>query len=550
VDRNQTHTDSDPSCAIVGAGRLGNALAEALRAAGRPVEGPLGRGASPEANAVLLCVPDAEIAAAAAAVAPGPLLGHCSGALGLDVLGDREAFSLHPLMTVTHAGARFEGAGAAVDGTSERAVAAATELAVAVGLRPFRVQPENRAAYHAAASMASNFLVTLQAAAERLAATAGADRDVLAPLVRATVENWMALGAERALTGPVARGDEATVERQRAAVEERTPELLPLFDAMVLATRELAAGRVESRPPVASPAAGRAMKAVRTVADLRAQLAPHRRAGESIGLVPTMGAFHEGHLSLMRAARERCDLVVVSLFVNPAQFDDAGDLVAYPRDEARDAALAEQQGVDVLFAPPVEEVYPDGFATTVHVGVVTDTLEGELRPGHFDGVATVVAKLLNMAQPDVAFFGGKDAQQAAMIRKLVRDLDLPVEIDVRPTVREPDGLAMSSRNARLTSADRERARQLSRALRAVRASAGETVAEALAAGRAEMPDVEVEYLEAVDAATLRPAESFEEGEVLVAVAARVGEVRLIDNILVPAVARAHAETKREIPCNA
>jgi len=245
-------TDTAPHCAIVGAGRLGGALAQALREAGRPVTGPLGRDAAagtdggamvgdrPGAGAVLLCVPDSEIAAAAAAVAPGPLVGHCSGAQGLEPLGDREGFSLHPLMTVTRDGASFAGAGAAVDGTTDRAVAAAADLARAVGMRPIRIAPEDRAAYHAAASIASNFLVTLEAAAERLAATAGADRELLAPLVRATVENWAARGPEQALTGPVARGDEETVARQREAVAQRAPELLDLFDALVTATRDLA----------------------------------------------------------------------------------------------------------------------------------------------------------------------------------------------------------------------------------------------------------------------------------------------------------------------
>jgi pantoate--beta-alanine ligase len=296
------------------------------------------------------------------------------------------------------------------------------------------------------------------------------------------------------------------------------------------------------------------VKTVRTVAALRDRLAEPRRTGRSIGLVPTMGAFHEGHLSLMRAARERCDVVVVSLFVNPTQFDETADLAAYPRDEARDAALAAEEGVDVLFAPPVEEVYPDGFGTTVRVEGLTGTLEGAHRPGHFDGVATVVAKLFNMVAPDVAFFGQKDAQQAAVIRRLVRDLDLPVEIDVRPTVRDADGLALSSRNQRLAPGERHRALTLVRALRdvAVAANVGGTVQDALALGRRAMVEegVEPEYLAAVRADTLAPAQSFEEGEVLVAVAARVGDVRLIDNILVPAVARAHAETDRGVPCNA
>jgi predicted short-subunit dehydrogenase-like oxidoreductase (DUF2520 family) len=245
VDRNSHHTPSVPACAIVGAGRLGTALAAALRDGGARVDGPLGRGADGAgADVVLLCVPDQEIEHAVAAIAPGPLVGHCSGALDLQALGAREAFSLHPLMTVTREGARFAGAGAAIDGTTDRALATATALAEAVGLRPVRIGPEDRAAYHAAASIASNFLVTLEAAAERLAASAGTHRELLVPLVRATVENWAVLGPERALTGPVARGDEATVARQRAAVEERVPELLDLFDTLVAATRDLAGQEV------------------------------------------------------------------------------------------------------------------------------------------------------------------------------------------------------------------------------------------------------------------------------------------------------------------
>jgi predicted short-subunit dehydrogenase-like oxidoreductase (DUF2520 family) len=233
------------SIAIIGAGRLGSALSAALSAVGFAVRGPLGRGADARgATAVLLCVPDGEIATAAARVAggrDGVLVGHCSGATGLDVLAPHEAFSLHPLMTVpAGAGADvLRGAGCAVDGSSPRALAVAEALAAALGMRATRVADEDRAAYHAAASIASNFLVTLEGAAERLAATAGVDRALLAPLVRAAVDNWAARGAEGALTGPIARGDEETVARQRAAVEERVPDLLPLFDALTDATRAL-----------------------------------------------------------------------------------------------------------------------------------------------------------------------------------------------------------------------------------------------------------------------------------------------------------------------
>jgi pantoate--beta-alanine ligase len=280
------------------------------------------------------------------------------------------------------------------------------------------------------------------------------------------------------------------------------------------------------------------VRTVRSVADLRDALAPERRADRSIGLVPTMGSFHEGHLALMRQAREDCDVVVVSLFVNPAQFAPSEDLDAYPRDEARDAARAEERGVDLLFAPPVDEVYPPRFDTTVAVGGLTELLEGapEHRgAAHFAGVTTVVTKLLNMVGPDVAYFGQKDAQQALVIRKLVRDLDIPVRIEVLPTVRDPDGLALSSRNAYLSPEERERALGLSRALRAAEATVAggeQDAAAVLAAARAELDahGVDPEYLELRAATDLSPVQRVN-GSTLLAVAARVGRARLIDNTI-------------------
>jgi predicted short-subunit dehydrogenase-like oxidoreductase (DUF2520 family) len=242
-------SSDQPGCtrlAVVGAGRLGTALTTALRQAGYTVDGPLGRGSEGRSaddrapDAVLLCVPDTEIANAAAHIAPGPLVGHCSGATTLGPLTPHEAFSLHPLMAVTPEGARFVGAGAAIAGSTPRALAFAGRLADALGMRAVEIADADRAAYHAAASIASNFLITLEAAAERLATTAGADRALLVPLVRATVENWAQLGPEQALTGPVARGDEETVARQRAAIAERAGDLLALFDALVESTRALA----------------------------------------------------------------------------------------------------------------------------------------------------------------------------------------------------------------------------------------------------------------------------------------------------------------------
>ena len=280
------------------------------------------------------------------------------------------------------------------------------------------------------------------------------------------------------------------------------------------------------------------MRTVRTVRDLRDALAPERVAGRSIGLVPTMGSFHEGHLSLVRRAREACDVVVVSLFVNPTQFGPTEDLATYPRDESRDRELAEAEGVDLLFAPPLEEVYPDGFDTTVTVGGLTSVLEGASArrgPGHFAGVATVVTKLFNMVGADVAYFGQKDAQQALVIRKLVRDLDIPIRIEVLPIVRDPDGLALSSRNAYLDADERERALALSRALRAAEeAVAGGTIeADAvLAAARAKLDEagVEPEYLELRSTHDLSEVERVN-GSTLLAVAARVGRARLIDNAI-------------------
>ncbi len=280
------------------------------------------------------------------------------------------------------------------------------------------------------------------------------------------------------------------------------------------------------------------MLIARTVPELRAALAPSRRAGRRLGLVPTMGALHDGHLSLLRRARRDCDVVVMSLFVNPRQFDQAADLWGYPRDEGRDRALAERAGTDVLFAPSPESVYPDGFATSICVGGPAQGLEGAHRgQGHFDGVATVVAKLLNMVGPDVAFFGEKDAQQLAVVRRLVADLDIPCAIQACPTIRESDGLAMSSRNALLSADDRRRASALHKALQSTRASVADGERDpdaATEAGRAILvaAGAELEYLALVDPVTMTPLDAVDR-DALAVIAARLGPVRLIDNLAVP-----------------
>ena len=279
------------------------------------------------------------------------------------------------------------------------------------------------------------------------------------------------------------------------------------------------------------------MEIISESAAMRARAEACRADGRRIGFVPTMGAFHEGHLSLMRRARTECDIVVVSLFVNPTQFNDPADLAAYPRTEESDAAAARAERVDVLFAPTASNMYPAGAATTVAVGRLEDVLEGAVRgPQHFRGVATVVARLLNVVAPDVLYLGQKDAQQVAVIKRMTVDLAFPVRIVVCPTVREPDGLAMSSRNVRLDGSDRKRALALRHGLDAALASIDRGVREANAVAQAGVETmrrdgVEPEYFAVVDPATLAPLERIS-GDVLIAVAARVGPVRLIDNEIV------------------
>ena len=276
------------------------------------------------------------------------------------------------------------------------------------------------------------------------------------------------------------------------------------------------------------------MNVARSVAELEGALAEHRRAGATIGFVATMGALHEGHLSLVRAARSADDVVVVSIFVNPLQFAPNEDYASYPRDETRDLALAEEEKVDLVFVPSGEEMYPGGASTVVDVGPLGNIVEGEMRPGHFRGVATIVAKLFHLVQPTRAYFGQKDAQQVAVIKRMVTDLWFPVEIVVCPTVRDGDGLALSSRNAYLSEEERRTATTLWRALvagreaweREGRPDAAEAAMRALLA---EQP-LDLDYARAVDPNTFGAPDA---GCALLVVAARVGRTRLIDNLLVP-----------------
>jgi pantoate--beta-alanine ligase len=280
------------------------------------------------------------------------------------------------------------------------------------------------------------------------------------------------------------------------------------------------------------------MLIAKTIAEARAAVAQLRAERNCIGLVPTMGALHAGHLSLVRAARAHCDAVVATIFVNPAQFAPGEDFAKYPRIFEADCALLEAEGVDVVFAPEPAEMYPAGVTTVVEVAGISDRLDGASRPGHFRGVATVVAKLFNIVQPNHAFLGQKDAAQVAVLRQMVRDLNFNLELVVCPTVREPDGLALSSRNRYLSPEQRQQALVLSRALRRVeeKVAAGVIDAESLIdlglAVLADEPDVRLDYFRIVDPDTLEDVSDVSAGA-LVAVAAVVGPARLIDNAVIP-----------------
>jgi pantoate--beta-alanine ligase len=278
------------------------------------------------------------------------------------------------------------------------------------------------------------------------------------------------------------------------------------------------------------------MLVLKTIAEAREVCARFRAVGKTLGLVPTMGALHPGHLSLVRAAQERCDAVAVSIFVNPTQFGPKEDFASYPRVFEQDCQTLEAAGVDVVFAPPVQEMYPAGATTFVEVEGLNDRLDGASRPGHFRGVATVVSKLFHIFTPDVAFFGQKDAAQVAVLRRMVRDLRFAVHVEVCPTMREPDGLAMSSRNRNLSEEERRQALVLSRALSAVERrflggerDSGQLLGEAQSVLKVE-PGVQMEYFRIVDPETLEDVSQVRPGS-LVAVAARVGATRLIDNLL-------------------
>ncbi len=540
---------SDISIAIVGRGRLGSALAVALRERGYRVAGPFGRAdAIAPATLTLLAVPERELVAAAYRVSPDGIVGHCSASAPLELLAPRERLNLHPLMTLNAAVRTtvdvFAGAACAVDGSTDNALLIAQSLGTALGMRPIRVQAQHRALYHAAASMAANYLVTLLYCAQQLGELAGLARSDLAPLARAALNAVVSADFNAAISGPVSRGDADTVAAQRAAVHKARPNLTALFDALTEATRDaLAATGASHRPSTVerSPQAAHT-RVHHSSAALRTALLAARDAGQRIGFVPTMGALHDGHLALARQAVAECDVVVCSIFVNPIQFNNADDLQAYPRTLKQDVALLTAVGVREIFVPESTEMYPEGAHTTIDVGRIAEPLEGASRgTGHFRGVATVVAKLFNLVQPHSAYFGQKDAQQLLVIRQLVRDLDIPVRIVGCPTIREADGLAMSSRNARLSASARMQAPGISRALFAMQAHwcAGvQNVSKLISVGedilvKHGIASIAIDYLAVVNAQTLESCATASASS-MIAIAAHVDGVRLIDNLLLQA----------------
>jgi pantoate--beta-alanine ligase len=537
----QSNPGPRKSLRVIGPGRAGTSFARALAEAGWRVLPPVGRGDDMRAagldaegravDLLVIATPDVAIAEVAASVEPldHPVVAHLAGSVGLDVLAPhgRRAV-IHPLVSLPDAGTgarALRGAWFAVTG-DELALQVVRDL----GGRSLPVADGDRSAYHAAACIASNHLVALLGQVERVAASASVPLDAFLDLVRTTVDNVARLGPAAALTGPVARGDWATVDRHLAAID---PSERPAYEAMAAAAQRLA--RVEPRTGVPSRrTVDRAVAVVDGVDPFRKALDAARAAGHTIGFVPTMGYLHEGHASLVSRAAAECDVVAVSVFVNPLQFAPTEDLGAYPRDLERDVALAEACGAHLVFAPSTEEMYPDAMVTTVSVASVSEGLEGALRPTHFAGVATVVAKLLALAGPCRAYFGEKDFQQLAVIRRLVRDLSFPVEVVGCRTVREPDGLAMSSRNVYLTGDERIAATVLHHALgEGVRmVEDGErdpaVVRDRMRTVIAGEPRAALEYAEIVRAADLSVPDTLS-GELRLLVAARFGRARLIDN---------------------
>jgi pantoate--beta-alanine ligase len=518
---------------VIGRGRAGGALSLGLERAGWMVRPSLGRGddlsaAAEGVDLLVIATPDGSVSEVAGAVTPvaETLVVHLSGSLGPAALGAHSRRgALHPLVALPDAktGARRITAGVWFAVAGDPAV---HDLVADLGGQAIQVADEDRALYHAAATIASNHLVALLGQVERVAGSAGVPFAAYLDLVRATVENVAELGPAAALTGAVKRGDWDTVATHLTALPETEHRA---YEAMVGEAARLAAVQ-----PAFSNAS--ALAEFDSVGVLRKALGAERANGRSIGLVPTMGYLHAGHAALIRRAAEECDAVLLSIFVNPLQFGPSEDLDSYPRDLERDRHIAETAGARFLFVPSRDEMWPGGApAVSVSAGPLGNVLDGASRPGHFDGVATVVAKLFAIAGECRAYFGEKDFQQLQVIRRMVSDLALPVDVVGCPTVREVDGLAMSSRNAYLTAEERAVAPQLHRALQAGRDAllAGQTDPAEVSAAMIEVvsaePAFDLDYAVAVQAADLStPAQLHDEVRLLIA--ARLGRARLIDNL--------------------
>ncbi|MFV0251971.1 MAG: pantoate--beta-alanine ligase [Beutenbergiaceae bacterium] len=567
---------------VVGAGRVGAVLTRVLRATGHGVVGASGVSEQSReriadllpgvpvleveqvverAELVLLTVPDDALAPLVQGLAslgrfqPGQLVVHTAGRYGIGVLEPAAAagaigMAIHPAMTFTGTTVdetRIVGASFAVT-APEPALPIAQALVVELGGEPVVLAEADRGRYHASLTHAANHLVTLIAQARSvLAGTGVPDAGALiAPLAQAALDGAVRHG-DGALTGPVARADDGTLRDHVAELSQAQidADVLPSYLALATATahRALNSGRLSQRqqqrvlealnfPPVPEPES--TPRVVTTVTGLRERLSARRRA-----VVMTMGALHQGHLELVRRAASVAEEVVVTIFVNPLQFGAGEDLDRYPRTLQEDVDKLAQLGVvDIVFAPAVDQMYPAGEpAVTISAGDLGSLWEGAARPGHFDGVLTVVAKLLQLSKPDVAVFGQKDAQQLALIRRMVADLDMDIEILAQPIVRDRDGLAMSSRNAYLSSSERDSALVLSRALAAGTSVCRQGPEAVLAAAQRELAGADervvVDYLELVDPTTLRPPPpDVAERATLLMVAARVGTTRLIDNAVI------------------
>jgi len=563
---------------VVGAGRVGAVLAHALRGCGHEVAAVSGASAESRerievllpgvpivdpddvptgTDLVLLTVPDDVLAEVVAGFAklglfsPGQIVVHTAGRYGTDVLAPATEqgaipIAIHPAMTFTGTSVdlgRLEGAPFAI--TAGPAVLPIGQaLVVEMGGEPIVLPGEAHEVYHAALAHGANHLVTLVSQARRILERAGVEETgkLFAPLLGAALEGALASG-DHALTGPVRRADVGTIAAHVEALARTNPEILPTYRELARATTSRAV-ELDFLSPAAAvqivdvlegaggEAAAPGTRVATTISELHGLLTRRHRA-----VVMTMGALHEGHLELVREAKRRAEEVVVTIFVNPLQFGENEDLEAYPRTLDSDVEKLTALGVDVVFAPTAKEMYPHR-RITLRAGAMGNVLEGASRPGHFDGMLTVVNKLLGITRPDLALFGQKDAQQLALIRAMVADLNIDVDIVAVPIVRDRDGLALSSRNAYLSAAERASALIIPRTIRAgaEAAAAGAGPEGTLAAARHEFSshagDVHLDYLALVDPETMTPHETGTEEPALLAIAARVGNTRLLDNAVI------------------